>query len=158
MGHEENYCKYALIKMALFVCFVLAPAVYLRPSELSRIPGLHTVCAADSWCPALGLVSAISNAGTAPGKRIEPHQDGRTGRRMNVFVNDAISPTLQVGRLEEDAMKGGLRLQGRGTAAWFGIGIFRRFLRCRTVRTSSITKCLVLRRNEKRSARSGMGW
>ncbi len=40
-----------------------------------------------------------------------------SGRRMNVFVNDAVSPTLQVGRLEGDAMKGGLRLQGPGTFA-----------------------------------------
>jgi hypothetical protein len=40
-----------------------------------------------------------------------------SGRRMNVFVNDAISPTLEVGRLEGDAMKGGLRLQGPGTFA-----------------------------------------
>jgi hypothetical protein len=37
-----------------------------------------------------------------------------SGRRMNVFVNDASSPTLEVGRLEGDAMKGGLRLQGPG--------------------------------------------
>ncbi|HKA01906.1 MAG TPA: hypothetical protein VKE70_35590 [Candidatus Solibacter sp.] len=40
-----------------------------------------------------------------------------SGRRMNVFVNDAPSPTLQVGRLEGDAMKGGLRLQGPATFA-----------------------------------------
>src|SRR4051812_17881614 len=40
-----------------------------------------------------------------------------SGRRMNIFVNDATSPTLQVGRLEGDAMKGGLRLQGPGTFA-----------------------------------------
>ena len=40
-----------------------------------------------------------------------------SGRRMNVFVNDATSPTLQVGRLEGDAMKGSLRLQGPGTFA-----------------------------------------
>jgi hypothetical protein len=40
-----------------------------------------------------------------------------SGRRMNVFVNDATSPTLEVGRLEGDAMKGGLRLQGPGTFA-----------------------------------------
>jgi hypothetical protein len=40
-----------------------------------------------------------------------------SGRRMNVFVNDAISPTLEVGRLEGDAMKGGLQLQGPGTFA-----------------------------------------
>src|SRR5580765_6595367 len=40
-----------------------------------------------------------------------------SGRRMQVFVNDAPSPTLQVGRLEGDAMTGGLRLQGPGTFA-----------------------------------------
>jgi hypothetical protein len=40
-----------------------------------------------------------------------------SGRRMNVFVNDASSPTLEVGRLEGDALKGGLRLQGPGTFA-----------------------------------------
>ena len=40
-----------------------------------------------------------------------------SGRRMNVFVNDAASPTLTVGRLEGDAMKGGLRLQGPATFA-----------------------------------------
>jgi len=40
-----------------------------------------------------------------------------SGRRMNVFVNDATSPTLEVGRLEGDAAKGGLRLQGPGTFA-----------------------------------------
>ena len=40
-----------------------------------------------------------------------------SGRRMNVFVNDAPSPTLEVGRLEGDAMNGGLRLQGPGTFA-----------------------------------------
>jgi len=40
-----------------------------------------------------------------------------SGRRMNVFVNDAASPTLAVGRLEGDAIKGGLRLQGPGTFA-----------------------------------------
>jgi 3-keto-disaccharide hydrolase len=40
-----------------------------------------------------------------------------SGRRMNVFVNDAASPTLEVGRLEGDAMKGGLQLQGPGTFA-----------------------------------------
>jgi hypothetical protein len=36
---------------------------------------------------------------------------------MNVFVNDATSPTLEVGRLEGDSMKGVLRLQGPGTFA-----------------------------------------
>ena len=40
-----------------------------------------------------------------------------SGRRMNVFVNDAPSPTLEVGRLEGDAMTGGLVLQGPGTFA-----------------------------------------
>jgi hypothetical protein len=40
-----------------------------------------------------------------------------SGRRMNVFVNDVPSPTLKVGRLEGDAMTGGLRLQGPGTFA-----------------------------------------
>ncbi len=40
-----------------------------------------------------------------------------SGRRMNVFVNDAPSPTLEVGRLEGDALTGGLRLQGPGTFA-----------------------------------------
>jgi hypothetical protein len=40
-----------------------------------------------------------------------------SGRRMNVFVNDAPLPTLEVGRLEGDAMTGGLRLQGPGTFA-----------------------------------------
>ncbi|WP_321477202.1 hypothetical protein [uncultured Paludibaculum sp.] len=40
-----------------------------------------------------------------------------SGRRMNVFVNDAPLPTLEVGRLEGDAMQGGLRLQGPGTFA-----------------------------------------
>ena len=40
-----------------------------------------------------------------------------SGRRMNIFVNDSISPTLEVGRLEGDAIKGGLRLQGPATFA-----------------------------------------
>ena len=40
-----------------------------------------------------------------------------SGRRMNVFVNDAPSPTLEVGRMEGDATKGGLRLQGPATFA-----------------------------------------
>jgi hypothetical protein len=40
-----------------------------------------------------------------------------SGRRMNVFVNDAALPTLEVGRLEGEAIKGGLRLQGPGTFA-----------------------------------------
>ncbi|HLK63139.1 MAG TPA: hypothetical protein VKU19_06845 [Bryobacteraceae bacterium] len=40
-----------------------------------------------------------------------------SGRRMNVFVNASPSPTLQVGRLEGDAMQGGVRLEGPGTFA-----------------------------------------
>ncbi len=36
---------------------------------------------------------------------------------MNVFVNDAPSPTLQVDRLEGDALKGGLHLLGPATFA-----------------------------------------
>ena len=40
-----------------------------------------------------------------------------SGKRMNVFVNDAASPTLQVDSLEGDAMQGGLHLQGPGTFA-----------------------------------------
>ncbi|HXE12812.1 MAG TPA: hypothetical protein VN633_11865 [Bryobacteraceae bacterium] len=40
-----------------------------------------------------------------------------SGRRMNVFVNDAASPTLEVGRLEGDAVKGGVRLQGPASFA-----------------------------------------
>src|SRR5215469_1987572 len=40
-----------------------------------------------------------------------------SGRRMNVFVNDAPLPTLAVARLEGDALKGGLRLQGPATFA-----------------------------------------
>jgi hypothetical protein len=40
-----------------------------------------------------------------------------SGRRMNIFVNRASSPTLAVGRLEGDALKGGLRLQGPATFA-----------------------------------------
>jgi hypothetical protein len=40
-----------------------------------------------------------------------------SGRRMRVFVNDALSPTLEVGRLEGDSMKGAVRLQGPATFA-----------------------------------------
>jgi hypothetical protein len=40
-----------------------------------------------------------------------------SGRRLRVFVNDAPSPTLEVGRLEGDAMKGSLRLLGPATFA-----------------------------------------
>jgi len=40
-----------------------------------------------------------------------------SGKRMNIFVNDSALPTLQVGRLEGDAMNGGLRLLGPATFA-----------------------------------------
>ena len=40
-----------------------------------------------------------------------------SGRRMRVFVNDSPSPTLDVARLEGDAMQGGVRLQGPATFA-----------------------------------------
>jgi hypothetical protein len=40
-----------------------------------------------------------------------------SGRRMNVFVNDVPSPTLEVGRLEGDTVTGAVRLQGPGTFA-----------------------------------------
>jgi hypothetical protein len=40
-----------------------------------------------------------------------------SGRRMKVFVNDVPTPTLEVGRLEGDATKGGLRLTGPATFA-----------------------------------------
>ena len=40
-----------------------------------------------------------------------------SGRRMNIFVNDAARPTLEVGSLEGDAMKGGVHLEGPGTFA-----------------------------------------
>jgi hypothetical protein len=40
-----------------------------------------------------------------------------SGRRMKVFVNDAPSPTLDIGRLEGDALIGGIRLQGPATFA-----------------------------------------
>ena len=40
-----------------------------------------------------------------------------SGRRMNVFVNDVPSPTLEVGRLEGDASSGSVRLQGPATFA-----------------------------------------
>jgi hypothetical protein len=40
-----------------------------------------------------------------------------SGRRMNVFVNDSPSPTLEVASLEGDAIEGGLRLQGPATFA-----------------------------------------
>src|SRR5436305_7373770 len=40
-----------------------------------------------------------------------------SGRRMNVFVNDSKSPTLEVDRLEGDSLTGGLHLQGPATFA-----------------------------------------
>ena len=40
-----------------------------------------------------------------------------SGRRMRVFVNDVVAPTLEVGSLEGDAATGGLRLQGPATFA-----------------------------------------
>jgi hypothetical protein len=40
-----------------------------------------------------------------------------SGRRMRVFVNDSPTPTLEVGSLEGDAMKGALRLRGPATFA-----------------------------------------
>lgn len=40
-----------------------------------------------------------------------------SGRRMRVFVNDAVSPTLEVGSLEGDTANGGLHLQGPATFA-----------------------------------------
>ena len=40
-----------------------------------------------------------------------------SGRRMNIFVNRASLPTLSVGRLEGDAVEGGIRLQGPATFA-----------------------------------------
>jgi hypothetical protein len=40
-----------------------------------------------------------------------------SGRRMNIFVNRASSPTLAVGRLEGDALEGGIRFQGPATFA-----------------------------------------
>ena len=40
-----------------------------------------------------------------------------SGRRMRVFVNDVVTPTLEVGSLEGDAATGGLRLQGPATFA-----------------------------------------
>jgi hypothetical protein len=39
----------------------------LRPDP--AFGALHTVCAADSWRPAMGPLSAISNTGAAPGER-----------------------------------------------------------------------------------------
>jgi hypothetical protein len=40
-----------------------------------------------------------------------------SGRRMNIFVNGASSPTLAVGRLEGNALEGGIKFQGPATFA-----------------------------------------
>lgn len=40
-----------------------------------------------------------------------------SGRRMNIFINHAQQPTLQIGRLEGDTEQGGLMLQGPGLFA-----------------------------------------
>ena len=49
-------------------------------------------------------------------QKVEPHQNGRIRPAdESLFVNDAVSPTLEVGRLEGDSMKGSLRLQGPAT-------------------------------------------
>ena len=37
-----------------------------------------------------------------------------SGRRMNVFINRSPTPALKVGRLEGDALEGGILLQGPG--------------------------------------------
>jgi hypothetical protein len=44
-----------------------------------------------------------------------------SGRRLNVFVNGAKTPTLQVGSLEGDTQDGGLMLQGPGFFANFTV-------------------------------------
>jgi len=61
----------------------------------------------------MDLFPQYEKSGAASGERMNHIKMVVSGRRMNIFVNDATSPTLQVGRLEGDAMKGGLRLQGR---------------------------------------------
>lgn len=40
-----------------------------------------------------------------------------SGRRMNIFANNATSPTLTIGRLEGDTLEGGVLMQGPGTFA-----------------------------------------
>jgi hypothetical protein len=40
-----------------------------------------------------------------------------SGRRMNIFVNGASAPTLAIGRLEGDALEGGLLMQGPASFA-----------------------------------------
>jgi hypothetical protein len=55
-----------------------------------------------------------------------PLKDGMTwnhirmvisGKRMNIYINGATRPALKVGRLEGDAMEGGIFLEGPGTFA-----------------------------------------
>lgn len=40
-----------------------------------------------------------------------------SGKRMNIFINGAVEPTLKIGRLEGDTQDGGLMLQGPGIFA-----------------------------------------
>jgi hypothetical protein len=40
-----------------------------------------------------------------------------SGKRMNIFINGAVEPTLKIGRLEGDSEEGGLMLQGPGIFA-----------------------------------------
>ncbi len=40
-----------------------------------------------------------------------------SGKRMNIYANGAAQPALKIGRLEGDAMEGGIFLQGPGTFA-----------------------------------------
>jgi len=40
-----------------------------------------------------------------------------SGRRMNVFINGAMAPTLKIGSLEGDALEGGLMFEGPGIFA-----------------------------------------
>ncbi|RZU43248.1 hypothetical protein [Edaphobacter modestus] len=40
-----------------------------------------------------------------------------SGKRMNIFINGAVEPTLKIGRLEGDTEEGGLMLQGPGIFA-----------------------------------------
>ena len=52
--------------------------LYLQArSSVSGLPGVHAVCASDTWRPAVGSLSAIPNSGAAPRERMESHQDGR---------------------------------------------------------------------------------
>src|SRR4051812_11462350 len=52
--------------------------LYLRPDpNCPAFRGLYAICAGDSWRPAMGPLSPISNAGAASGERVESHQNGR---------------------------------------------------------------------------------